>query len=194
MTITRPVVFLATETDSLRPNRQIWEVGMVRRSLDGTESKQRLFLPIDLSHSDLAVLNVGGFFDRHPSGRKVAGRPEFDGPKPIDSEEPTRKHDAAKIVARWTHGATVVGACPWRSTEALARLMAGQGYMAAWHHRLVCVESMFLGFDGGTEPLGLADIVDELDINAGKAHTALGDALTVMRVYDEIRRLNEVDE
>lgn len=191
--MTRPLVFIDTETDSLGPGRRIWEIGMVRRDPRGIETKTRMFLPIDLARSDVESLRIGGFFDRHPSGRKIAGRSHWGKVLPIDSTVPTTLHEVAKVVMRWTADATIVGACPWFDTETVGNLLRREGYIPTWHHRLVCVESMHAGYLGLDEPLGLAAVAKDLGVKAGHEHTALGDALTAMRVYDELRRLAAYD-
>jgi hypothetical protein len=179
----RPIVFADIETDGLHPGRRAWEIALIRRDLDGTERELSFFLPLNLQNSDPAALTIGRFWDRHPVGRKISGKP----PAPGDQAVVYNAHDGAKYVMEWTFGATIVGAVPSFDTEVLARLLRAEGYMPSWHHRLRCVESMTygaLGEDAG----GLRDCAEALGIqhSASDLHTALGDARLAKAIHDEI--------
>ena len=74
-----PIVFIDTETTSLRPDRKAWEVAMIRRAdLDDVGDETSFFIhtdDIDLPNADPFSLNVGRFWDRHPgvTGDRVVG-------------------------------------------------------------------------------------------------------------------------
>ena len=53
---------------------------------DGYEREHQMFVRLDLRNADRMALDVGGFFDRHPVGRKVAGLKPTPGPEPLDLE------------------------------------------------------------------------------------------------------------
>lgn len=178
---TRPLVFLDTETDSLSHLCKAWEVALIRRDEEGNEHEQHWFLPLDLRHADPQALRIGGFFDRHPSGRKVSGKPEC----PIPPT--TTTHEVAKQVMRLTFGATLVGSNPGFDADALARLLRSEGYMPSWDHRLRDVATLASGhvhrdvggLDGALEALGLVMPKEE-------RHTAMADAHAAMWVYDSV--------
>lgn len=179
--MTRPLVFLDCETDSLGPGRRAWEIAWVRRDERG-ETRRQFFVRIDIKYADPRALQVGRYFDRHPSGRKISGKP----PVPGDEANVVLSvHDAAKEVMAATFGATIVGAVPSFDTEILDRMLRGEGYLPMWHHRLRCVETLVAG-SFGREVGGLAECAQVVGVEPGPAHTALGDATTAMRVWDQV--------
>ena len=177
----RPIVFLDTETDGLHPHRKAWEMAMVRRDVDGTEQTCSIFVRINLATADPHGLTIGGFFDRHPDGRKLTGKP------PVGPANVWSTHDAAKRVLEWTFGATIVGAVPSFDTDVLARLLRNEGLVPMWHHRIRCVEALASGHVG-RELGGLADCMDALGLDFPEAdrHTALGDARAAKRIWDAV--------
>lgn len=179
----RPLVACDTETDGLHPGRRAWEIAMVRRDVDGTERELSMFVKLNLQNSDPQGLAVGRFWDRHPTGRKLSGKP----PCPGDTVTVYDGHEAAKAVMEWTFGATIVGAVPGFDTEVLAQLLRAHGYLPSWHHRTRCVESMTYGALG-EDPGGLRDCAEALglDVPTSALHTALGDARLALAIHDEI--------
>ena len=179
-----PIVFLDCETDSLHPARKAWEIGMIRR--DGDEQRETsFFVSLNLQSSDPNALAIGRFYDRHPAGRKMSGKPA----SPGDATPVYSVHDAAKTVMQWTFGATIVGAVPSFDTITLERMLRGEGYLPSWNHRLRCVESMTAGALG-EEIGGLRACAEALDIEVDLAghHTAIGDARLAMAIYDELMK------
>lgn len=186
------LVFIDTETDGLHPGRRAWEIGMIRRDERGLECESRMFLPLDLKFSDPAALKIGGFWDRHPVGRKLSGKvpiPRDDlslcATIPAPCEPVTSAHDAAKKVMEWTFGAHLVGANPAFDAQVLERLLRSEGYLPSWHYRLLDVEALTSG-NRGRIVGGLAACVEELGLEQREAHTALGDARTARDVYDAV--------
>lgn len=167
-----PVVALDTETDGVHPGRQAWEVAMVRRDDDGQREIQ-FFLDIDLSTADPFGLKVGGFYDRHPLGQWLSGvstaRPMV-GVKREDSVWSLR--DAADTIARWTHGAHVIGAVPNFDTEVIGGLLRSQGLIPAHHYHLIDVEALTVGYLAGRAAWGGALRAVGLDDDAGNAEMA----------------------
>ncbi len=139
---TTPIVFLDTETDGVHPGRKVWEVAMIRRDEDG-ERETSFFVEIDLSTADPFGLKVGRFYDRHPMGRVLAELDEHQWDSEVDYYPEYR---AALAVARWTHGAHIVGMVPNFDTEVLANLLRAQQLTPAWHYHLIDVENMILGY------------------------------------------------
>lgn len=186
-----PLVFLDTETDGLHPGRRAWEVAMIRRD-DTGQTERTFFVGLDLQHSDPFGLKIGGFWDRHPIGRKLSGKDPHPGPIAMSS------HDAAREVMRVTFGAHIVGLVPNFDTEVLARLLRSQGYLPSWHYHLIDVETMAVGWLNALTPDDEPPLEppwksDELSLECGveppaeaDRHTALGDARWAMRWYDAL--------
>ena len=124
-----PLVFIDTETDGLHPGRKAWEIALIRRDHLG-QTETHFFVGIDIRDSNPDALSIGRFWDRHPSGRKMAGLKALP-----DSVNLLTQHDAAKEVMRWTFGAHLVGAIPSFDAETFARMLRSNGYLPSWHHR-----------------------------------------------------------
>lgn len=177
-----PIVFVDTETDGLHHQCKAWEVALIRRDEHGNEHEQHWFLPLDLRHADAHALRLGGFWDRHPMGRKVSGK------TPVPDKGTTPVHDVARDVMRLTFGATIVGSNPAFDVDVLARMLRSEGYSPQWSHRLRDVATLasgFLGRDVG----GLDGALDALWVGAPEfteRHTALVDARAAAWVYDRV--------
>lgn len=192
----RPLVFLDCETDGLAPGRHAWEVALLRRESDGSERALEFFLPIDASHAEQGALDVGRYYQRHPHGIAVAGL----APLPADTAHPVpappNLHPApvmalpkaARLLAQWTAGATLIAANPLFDVPIIERIVRSNGFQPRWHYRTRDVEAMVTGFTGDEDMGGLAACAAALDVTIDRAreHTAMGDVLTTMRVYDAI--------
>jgi hypothetical protein len=180
------LVFLDTETTSLRHDRRAWDVALIVRESneDGTvtDTEHQWFVDcedLDLGNADLKSLEIGGFYERHPmlkSGTHIS----YVG---VDLEERVMAE-----VERHTRGAVIVGAVPNFDTEVLGNQMRDHGICPSWHYHLVDVEALAAGrfklppkwsFDEVLNLYGLR--YDEAD-----RHTAIGDARMVRDVYDAI--------
>jgi hypothetical protein len=202
--MTAPLCFIDTETTGVHPGRQVWEVAMIRREV-GRNQEVQFFVDVDLESADPFGLRVGGFYDRHPAGRWLSnqgGPVEF--PCGSDMGQHLDRATAAKVVARFTHGAHLVGAVPNFDAETLAPLLRENGLTPAWHYHLIDVENLAVGWllghaAGMGTPLDLITAAtppwksDELSRAIGveppsdeERHTALGDARWAMRLYDAI--------
>lgn len=187
----RPIVFLDTETTSLGPKREAWEVAMIRRDDQGEKEINFFIADLRLDQADLMSLKIGGFYDRYPFSEVSEALPE----------ELVYSWNAAKLIEQWTRGAFIVGAVPNFDTEVLARLLRKNDYLPAWHYHLRDVEAMAVGYLAGQGPVGGPDAErvagdwksDDLSQACGveppgdeERHTALGDARWAMRWYDAI--------
>lgn len=174
------ICFIDVETDGLHPGCRAWEVALIRRT-STAQTEHRWLLPIELGPwTDLRALEIGGYWDRHPTGRSLAGR------HPIPSEVAT-KTDAARDIMCLTHGATLVGSAPWFDAAVLDRLLRSQDLIPTWSHRLrdVCtLAAGHLGHDPGGLDSTLAAL--ELTMPDTARHTAMGDARAAMAIYDHI--------
>ena len=199
-----PIVFLDTETTGVHPARQVWEIAMIRRDQAGQRETQ-FFVDVDLDQADPFGLSIGRFYERHPDGRRLSGR---DVPQQFDLEvgagAPVARAEAADTVARWTHGAHLVGAVPNFDTETLDPLLRAHGLIPAWHYHLADVENLAVGWLAGQRAAGMALRDEAGDLGqrwsserlagalgvdppgAEERHTALGDARWAMRIWDTV--------
>lgn len=206
-----PICFIDTETDGLHPGRRMWEYAIIRRdfvpSADGTaydvtETVHHRFVSIDMRHSDPFGISVGGFWDRHPAGRKMSGK----APNPGDVGEVVQgKHDAARDIMRATFGAHLVGVNPAFDAETFAGLLRSEGYLPSWDYHLEDLVAETAGYcramasvlvETGApyaEAAALPWKSDKLAAAIGveplaehERHTALGDARWAKRWHDTL--------
>ena len=176
--------FIDTETTSLRPARQPWEVAIISRDHTGrSEYLERL--DVDITKADPAALAVSGFYDRHPRGMVIAGISDsVDWWGPVDTYDDHHMRVAVDIAAA-THGATIVGANPSFDTETLDRFLRRRGILPSWHYRIIDITSLTWGDFG--RPVGGLDgcaVALGLEWPEGDRHTALGDARMCERIWD----------
>lgn len=194
-----PLCFLDIESDGVHPGRKAWEIALIRREPSGLQHEVEFFVDIDLDTADPFGLRVGRFYERHPYGRYLSGElPDFVfGVK--DDGDFLRPRDAAETVARYTHGANIVGIVPNFDTEVLAALLREQHLTPAWHHHLCDAGTLALGYLHGlssgelrellTPPWDYEAISRAVGVeppNEEERHTAMGDAKWAMRLFDEI--------
>lgn len=186
-----PICFVDTETTSLRHDRRAWDVALIRRDDDGERTAQFYISldDIDLPNADPFSLDIGRFWERHPDAASIReGAPHAGG-----LDEVYLGIRAARTVAHLTHGAHLVGAVPNFDAEVLANLIRGHGLIPAWHHHLIDVETLAVGYLAGlgnsiAPPWKSDDLAAYLNIETpeDERHTALGDARMAARIYDRI--------
>ena len=201
-----PLAFIDTETTSLRPDRRVWEVGLIVRSESGEDDEYHWFIhmtDLDLGNADPFALSIGRFYERHPQ----AGRDMFTCGDGWDSEP-----EVMGEIGRLTRGAHLVGAVVSFDADVLGQRMRDNGILPGWHYHLVDVEALAAGFlagsfsacqsvgdpdaDGPTqeeamtaippwksEALSRAVGVDPEDF---ERHSALGDAKWARAIYDAV--------
>ncbi|GGK89396.1 hypothetical protein [Mangrovihabitans endophyticus] len=189
------IVFVDTETTSLRPDRRAWDVALIVRDPGAAaDDEYQWFVHADhlaLDNADPRALQVGRFYDRHPDYRSKS-------PDPLDPwvGGGTPEFLVMREVERLTRGAHLVGAVPNFDAEVLGARMRVQGLCPSWHYHLIDVEALAVGYlaatsgldmtrlpwDSGwlTAQLGLAPVPDKL------RHTALGDASWARSIYDRV--------
>lgn len=179
MTSTAPkLVFIDTETTSLRHDRRAWEIALIVRRAGRPDEEELFYVDsddLDLGNADLMSLRVGGFHDRHPDL--------------VDVETFAYPEMSVLLdVERVTRGAFLVGAVPNFDAEVLGARMRARGICPSWHYHLVDVETLAAGHRGFRPPWGFDDILaayglayDETD-----RHTALGDARMARDLYDAV--------
>lgn len=175
------LVFLDTETTSLRHDRRAWEIGLIVRRDGHPDHEQSWFIGVDdldLGNADLNSLKIGRFYDRHPQVNGGRG----DGWMVYDEEDPLVQVEAL------TRGATIVGAVPNFDTEVLGARMRAHGICPSWHYHLVDVETLAAGALRKPPAWGFDDLLKEFGLVYDEAdrHTALGDARMVRDLYDAV--------
>lgn len=201
-----PLAFVDTETTGVHPGRRAWEIAIIRREPDGTETTLHVFVAdVDLSEADPFGLKVGRFYERHPA---FARTPEVAAAiahgralgLEVPKDEPCLdEDDLAPMVERMTRGAHLVGAVPNFDAEVFAAMLRRHRLTPAWHYHLIDVEALAVGYLAGRRPFDGSDPValpwssDALSRACGvepagddERHTALGDAKWAMRLYDAI--------
>ena len=186
----RPICAMDTETTSLAWNREAWEVALIRRDDDGVKETS-FFIDVDLNRADPKSLEIGGYYRRHPHGiwsTDLAAKDAnmIDSPAPNGLTYLWADH-AARVVQRWTHEATIVGAQPHFDTHIFERMLRKYERQPSWHYRLRDVESMTAGALG-EDVGGLAKCAAALGVPFPDAdqHTALGDARVALAIYDHL--------
>lgn len=183
---TRPLVFVDTETTGLGPHRLPWEIAMVRRAPDHEDDRTIVIQidDVDLADADPTALRIGGFYARHCSVMEAVPDDVYVLPGAA----------AAQIVFEWTVGASLIGVNPAFDADVLADLLRWHQLTPPWHHHLIDMVAMGLGFMAaqGDYP-GAQERSYQLSERCGvprpdlnEAHTALGDALWVERWYDQL--------
>jgi len=171
-----PLCFIDTETTGLRRpwmplGRRIWDIGIIRRDPDGTETTYSRFLAVnDLTAADPFALNIGRYHERF--------------------EVTSSRHESAivKDVGELTAGCHLIGAVPSFDEESLAELFFRNGSMPRWHYHLVDVETFAAGALGWEPPYKSDDLFAafEVEVPEGVRHTAIGDARAASALYDAV--------
>lgn len=203
--VASPLVFVDVETDGVGPDARPWEVALIRREMDGSERWTRFFVELGRAAADPAALRVGGFYSRHPVGRFLSGDLVNGGmprvsPAGSFGDSFVSRYEAAVRVARWTHGAHLVGVGVSFDARVLEQLLLTASLRPGWHYHLVDVVPMAAGWLNALpgRDLALAPVVppwssDDLSRRCGVSppegaarHTALGDARWARRWWDAL--------
>jgi hypothetical protein len=185
-----PIVFVDLETTSVREpwlpgGRQIWQLAVIRREDDGSETAYNRFIrldELDLSVSTEQALEISRFH-RHPS---LHG----------SDQDVCSGRDAAELMLHLTADQPLwVGAAPWMDATDVLHLMHQHGLIPAdaadvpWDFRLVCVISQLLGRTNAhpTAEVGEMSATIGIDQSSYAIHDALADTYFVRDVYDALR-------
>jgi hypothetical protein len=177
-----PICFVDTEATSLdRYTREVWEVAMIRREPDGTEtSYEAMIAGVDLSEASPVSLKIGKFYDRYDM-RNATSNGYY-----LSRDGWAYGYDAAVAVERMTRGAHLVGAVPSFEDTSLAPLLKRHELAPAWHYHLICIENIVAGALGITPPYNSDALSREIGVepDSFNRHTAMGDVLWVRAQWD----------
>lgn len=187
---TPTLVFIDTETTSLRHDKRFWEAGLIVRRPGQPDAEFSWFVDLadlDLGNADLASLKFGRFYERHP-WYQAGGLDPWGGAPGMD-----REASILATVEDLTRGATLLGSNPSFDAELLAGRMREHGICPSWHYHHQDVPTLALGWlygSGGLVPeppksdaISLACGVDPA---AYERHSALGDCRWIRDLYDVV--------
>lgn len=189
-----PLCFLDTETTGVHEDKRVWEIAMIRKCEGELTVRKSFFVDVNIDEADPFGLKVGGFYERHPYGIYLSQMLELL-PKISDIKgDFVSELHAARLVAKFTHGAHLVGAVPNFDAEVLRDLMMEYGLFPSWHYHLIDVEALMVGYLAARqESVSLPWKSDDLSRLAGveppsesERHTAMGDARWAERIYDKV--------
>lgn len=189
-----PIVFTDTETTGLSLEDDIWEFAAIRREPDDSETEYHLFIEHDRARcARLPQSFREDHYNRYRDHRAYS--------------QASAAEYIANVVFHRAPGNDlphIVGAVPAFDATRIEILLNRYGYGRPWHHHLIDVEAMSLGYLYGvyrhvnTLPVtALPWISDELASVCGvesasddERHTAMGDARWVKRWYDKMTGYN----
>lgn len=151
------IVFVDLETTGLHPSRHhIWEAAIIIRDPGCDDIEHEWQIPADLPTAEPAALRIGRFYERRALKDDLEGLANL-----------------AEFLARTLNDAHLAAAVPSFDAGFLSRFLRSHSQCPAWHHRLICVESMAaLGRD---TPYGLDNTAVQLGVtfDPEHGHTAL---------------------
>lgn len=193
-----PLVFLDVETTGLGPDDEIWEIAAVRRDWDGnvlTTTEMHAFV----EHGPRCAHLPEAFRDDHAqrfpsacSGRVISRR------------DACRELGQLFDISDRSSGdlPIVVGVNPGFDLEKITALIAGQfpNWPTLWHYTPVDARHLAVGrlkaagWDAPA-PWGSEDVSRALGINPDDfaRHTAMGDVLWAMAIYDAATNTTPLD-
>lgn len=181
-----PLIFMDTETTGLALNDDIWEFAAIRREVDGTETELHLFIEHDIDKA----ANLPESFFRDYSAR-------------YNKDQAFTREGAAWTIGRFLARQDpvaprphIVGAVPNFDTERIALLLRAHAIEPGWHHHLIDVENLAVGWLIGADAAPGAPSLPwdsnvlsravEVDPDIFERHTAMGDVRWAMAIYDRV--------
>jgi DNA polymerase III epsilon subunit-like protein len=205
------IVFVDTETTSLRHDRRAWEIGLIVREPGTADTEHHWFIEshdLDLGNADPFSLKIGRFYERHP---QYGGVRIPDIGDQVGRSFPPCEGDVLLEVERLTRGAHLVGAVVSFDADVLGTRMRANGICPSWHYHLIDVEALTVGYLAGVadgrDDWSAADVAAEKakcsppwksdalsaalrlpPVPDDERHTALGDARWARSIYDAVMR------
>jgi DNA polymerase III epsilon subunit-like protein len=169
------LIFIDTETTSLRHDRRVWEVGLIIRDPGKEDHEYQLFVDdtdLDLGNADPFSLKIGGFYERHPQYAK------------LHNELTMPEAEMLSGLEYQTRDAHLIGALPSFDADVISTRMRAHNILPSWHYHLIDMEPMVVGYLHGRGkpvpdlPWSSNALYEAIGINPAKyeRHTALGDA------------------
>lgn len=182
----RPLAFVDLETTCLdRRHRRAWDVAVIRRELDGTETEWSAFVwDVDLERAKREALDIGRFYERHPA----YARQNYT----FETQPSFGEGFVAQELAQLLEGCTWVGIVPSFDEDTVFRMLDRHGLIAddqddpPWHHAMLDVSTFAAGRIGVPPPHDHKGISVALGVDpaAYAEHTALGDARWARDYFD----------
>lgn len=191
--MTAPLVFLDTETTGLAPDDHIWEFAAIRREPDGREEVSYALVQHDLTR---AARLPDSFRDDHD--RRYAAEAAITPGQLVQLVHYVCRSDAGAPYGQRPH---IVGAVPSFDTARLELLMRAHGITPNWHHHLIDVETLAVGWLRAWHLAGHQDAREfpgppwssedlsravGVDPDRFERHTACGDVRWVMAIWDRV--------
>lgn len=186
------LIFMDTETTGLEHDADVWEFAAIKRTDGGAETELHLFIDHDADKcAQLPEPFQADHILRYPAHGRGAVSPAV-------AAHRIYEFFSLPDVTRKPH---VVGCVPNFDTEKIASMLRATGRKIPWHHHLIDVENLAVGWlyrESQGEPMrgnlriDLPWNSDELSRVIGvepptdERHTAMGDARWAMAMYDKV--------
>lgn len=192
------IAFVDTETTGLSLEDDIWEFAAIIREPDGSEHQHHMFIEHDTQRCSTLPPQ---FLADHQRRFPISGDTRW---HPGVWSRQDAAEEIADLLGKGTH---IVGAVPNFDTERIAILLRRFGFAPGWHHHLIDVEALAVGYLHGipgerppfpherlpwaSDTLSRAVGVDPDDFDR---HTALGDAQWARAIYDAVTGPRRAEE
>jgi hypothetical protein len=190
------LAFTDTETTHLSSEiGEVWEVAVIRREDDGTETEHVWQVRPDIVRADPEALRICRYEERFavPEGHDAAYIDRHGIPYP------RLRSEAIADIAEALRDAEFIGNNPAFDDRFLRKLLDLRGEEQPWQYRPTCVCARAEGYLAAVDPAWVAEQRKKGPISSrtlsrrlgveppgGDAHQALADAKWAMRVYDAV--------